>query len=187
VLLTESDETRLVHFIAQTACDLTGAAFAAFGLRSLNEEGQAPVPSEGNLFHLAAVVGVTPEQEALFRHMLLEEEGLLAPIFRHGVPVLVADVLTFASTETPAPAALRDVARPTAPAATLRDVPAEDTPSVGVPAGHPLVRSFLGVPVLASQGEVRGGLLVGHREPGHFTPEDKALLMGLARQAAVAL
>ncbi len=30
VLLTELDETRLVRFIAQTACDLTGAAFAAF-------------------------------------------------------------------------------------------------------------------------------------------------------------
>jgi len=187
VLLTELDETRLVRFITQTACDVTGAAFAAFSLQPRNDEGQATVPSEGNLFHLAAVVGATPEQEALSRHLLLEEEGLLAPIFRQGVPVLVADVLTFVPPGAPAPSALRDVARLAGQAVALSDVPAEDIPSVGVPPGHPLMRSFLGVPVLDSQGEVRGGLLVGHREPGHFTPEDQALLMGLATQAAVAL
>src|SRR5579864_2685021 len=90
-LMLELNETRLLHFIAQTACDLTGAAFAAFRLRPLHQEGQPLVPSEGNLFHLAAVVGATPEQEALFRHMPLEGEGLLAPLFHQGVPVLIAD------------------------------------------------------------------------------------------------
>lgn len=70
VLLTALAESRLVHFIAQTACDLTGAAFAAFSLQPPNNEDQAPVPSEGKLFHLAAVVGVTDEQAALFRHLL---------------------------------------------------------------------------------------------------------------------
>ena len=49
------------------------------------------------------------------------------------------------------------------------------------------MRSFLGVPVLDSQGEVRGGLLLGHNEPGRFTPEDEAFLAGLAAQAAVVL
>src|SRR5450759_2967854 len=94
-LMSELDEARLLHLIAETACDLTGATFAAFTLRPVNEEGQPLVPSEGNLFHLAAVVGVTPEQEALFRHMPLGGEGLLAPILRYGVPVRVANALTF--------------------------------------------------------------------------------------------
>lgn len=92
-LMRELDEERLLHLIAQTACELTGAAFAAFSLRPVDEEGQPLVPAEGALFHLAAVVGITAEQEALFHRMPLGGEGLLAPIFRHGVPVLVADAL----------------------------------------------------------------------------------------------
>lgn len=92
-LMRELDETRLLHLIAETACELTGADFAAFSVRPTDESGQLLVPSKGNLFHLAAVVGVTKEQEALFRRMPLGGEGLLAPIFRHGVSVLVPDVL----------------------------------------------------------------------------------------------
>ena len=92
-LSSELNESRLLHLIAETARDLTGAGFAAFTLRPVNELGQPLVPSEGNLFHLAAVVGVTEEQEALFRRMPLGGEGLLAPIFRHGVPVRVPDAL----------------------------------------------------------------------------------------------
>jgi len=89
----ELNETRLLHLIAETARDLTGAGFAAFTLRPVNELGQPLVAAEGNLFYLAAVVGVTEEQEALFRRMPLGGEGLLAPIFRHGVPVRVPDAL----------------------------------------------------------------------------------------------
>src|SRR5229473_735839 len=88
-LMSALDETRL----AETACELTGAEFAAFTLRPVNDEGEPLVPAEGGRFHLAAVAGVTPEQEALFRRMPLGGEGLLAPIFRHGVPVRVADAL----------------------------------------------------------------------------------------------
>jgi len=86
-LASELDETRLLHLIAETARDLTGAGFAAFTLRPVNEMGEPAVPSEGYLFHLAAVVGVTAEQEEWFRHVSLGGEGLLAPIFHHGIPV----------------------------------------------------------------------------------------------------
>jgi GAF domain-containing protein len=96
-LMLELNETRLLQFIAQIACELTGAAFAAFTLRPHNEEGQPLLPSEGKRFHLAAVVGATPEQEAFFHHMPSVGEGLLAPLFHQGVPVLVADVLAFLS------------------------------------------------------------------------------------------
>src|SRR5258708_32820207 len=86
-LMSALDETRL----AETACELTGAEFAALTLRPVNDEGEPLVPAEGGRFHLAAVAGVTPEQGALFRRMPLGGEGLLAPIFRPGGPVRVAD------------------------------------------------------------------------------------------------
>src|SRR6266446_4431481 len=187
-LMLVLNETRLLHFIAQTACELTGAAFAAFALRPLNKEGQPLVPSEGNRFHLAAVVGVTPEQEAFFRHRPAAGEGLLAPIFHQGVPVLVADVLAFHSPSgCSAPSDLRHAAREAAEAYALGKIPTQSLRSLGIPPGHPQVRSLLGVPVLDSQGKVRGGLLSGHSEPGRFMLEDEAILVGLAAQAAVAL
>jgi len=49
------------------------------------------------------------------------------------------------------------------------------------------VRSFLGAPLLDRKGQVIGGLLLGHTQPGKFSDEDEALLAGLAAQAAVAL
>lgn len=70
-LISERDEGRLLQRIAQTAVDLMGAEFAAFTLRPVNEHGELSVPSEGHLFHLAAVIGVTQEQEELFRRVPL--------------------------------------------------------------------------------------------------------------------
>ena len=191
-LMSELDETCLLTLIAQTACDLTGAAFAAFSLRSVNEQGQPLVPSEGHLFHLAAIVGVTPEQEALFRQMPLGEEGLLAPIFRYGVAVRVPDALEHIAHpvhHSPAanPRELYETAREAACAYAHGQLPSVDLRSLGVPRGHTIVRSFLGAPLLDHIGQVRGGLLLGHPEPGRFTQDDEALLIGLAAQAAVAL
>ena len=185
-LMSALDETRL----AETACELTGAEFAAFTLRPVNDEGEPLVPAEGGRFHLAAVAGVTPEQEALFRRMPLGGEGLLAPIFRHGVPVRVADALA----HLPQPEQTRatgqrnrDAARQAAFDYAHGQLSKESLRSMGVPRGHPVVRSFLGAPLLDRTAQVCGGLLLGHREPGQFTQDDEALLVGLAAQAAVAL
>jgi two-component system phosphate regulon sensor histidine kinase PhoR len=194
-LVSELDETRLLHLIAETARDLTGAGFAAFTLRPINELGQPLVPSEGSLFHLAAVVGVTREQEALFQRMPLGGEGLLAPIFRHGVAVRVADALAFVHRPENTQAArlramsieTRDSARQAAFDYAHGLLAKEGLRSLGVPRGHPVVRSFLGAPLLDRNGKVRGGLLLGHSEPGRFTHDDEVLLVGLAAEAAVAL
>src|SRR5205085_10941070 len=168
-LSRELNETRLLHLIAQTARDLTSAGFAAFTLRPVNELGQPLVPAEGNLFHLAAVVGVTGEQEALFRRMPLGGEGLLAPIFRHGVPVRVPDALALLQQADPSQAreastASRDAAREAAFDYVHGHLPKERLRYLGVPRGHPLVRSFLGVPLLDRQGQVIGGLPLGHTQ-----------------------
>jgi GAF domain len=66
-------------------------------------------------------------------------------------------------------------------------VPKDSFRGLGVPRGHPNVRSFLGIPLLDRNKEVRGGLLLGHVEPGKFTPEHEQVLTGLASQASVAL
>ena len=187
-LMKELDEKRLLHLIAVTACELTGASFAAFSVRPTDESGQLLVPSEGNLFHLAAVVGVTKEQEALFRRMPLGGEGLLAPIFRHGVSVLVPDVFThLPHTPEISKQASRDMAREAAFAFAHGQIASGELRSMGLPRGHPIMRSFLGAPLLDSDKQVRGGLLLGHTEPDRFTPEDEVLLGGLAAQAAIAL
>ena len=186
-LLREGDETRLITLIAESACDLTAAVFAAFAIRPVNEEGEPLLPAQGSLLHLATVVGVTPEQEALLRRMPLAGEGLLAPIFQHGVPVLVADALARLAPSTQQTQDARTAASEAAAAYAQGCISAEALLSLGVPEGHPVVRSFLGVPVLDRAGLVRGGLLLGHPEPHHFSKEDETLLVGLAGQAAVAL
>ena len=194
-LTSELEEKRLLHLIAETARDLTGAGFAAFTLRPINELGQPLVPSEGNLFFLAAVVGVTKAQEAQFQRMGLGGEGLLAPIFRHGVPVRVADALEYMPRPENIQSAKlrarslesRDSARQAAFEYAHGHRTKEGLRSLGVPAGHPLVRSFLGAPLLDRNGNVLGGLLLGHSEPDRFTQDDEVLLVGITAQAAVAL
>lgn len=204
----ELHETQLLRLIAQTACNLTEAGYAAFTLRPVDALGQLLGPSEGNHFHLAAVVGATPEEEELFRRMPLGGEGILAPIFRYGVTVRVDDALALlpashhASTARRHPAhsshaaasdgnapreSKRDAARRQALAYAHGKASADDLRAVGIPRGHPVTRSFLGAPLLDRDGNVRGGLLLGHNEPGRFTKDDEILLNALAAQASVAL
>jgi signal transduction histidine kinase len=187
-LMSERDEAHLFQLIVETARDLIGATFAAFTLRPFNEEGEPLIPSEGQLFDLAAIVGVTPEQEAQLRRMPLGGEGLLSPIFRHGVSVLVADASALMiQPDEPLAMDPRTAANQAALAYAHGQLPAEGLRALGTPPGHLLVRSFLGAPILDWTGEVRGGLLLGHSQPDQFTHEDQIVLAGLAALAAVAL
>ena len=199
-LASELDEEPLLKLIAQTACDLTGADFAAFTLRPVDPQGQPLVPSRGDLFHLAAVVGVTPEQEASFRQAPLGGEGLLAPVFRYAravripdaqavIPAHPGDVSGQGQRDTPSQRRARRLAAARAAAQAYAEAGSDyrSLRGVGIPLGHPTVRSFLGAPLLDRSGQVRGGLLLGHAEPDRFTEEDERLLVGLASQAATAL
>lgn len=62
-----------------------------------------------------------------------------------------------------------------------------NAPYAGMPPGHLPVRSYLAAPVLSRSGEVLGGLLFGHPEPGRFTERHERLLVGVAAQAAIAI
>jgi hypothetical protein len=57
----------------------------------------------------------------------------------------------------------------------------------GVPAAHPPVRSYLAVPVTTREGRLLGALLLGHGEPGVFTPHGERLAAAIAAQAAAAI
>ncbi len=62
-----------------------------------------------------------------------------------------------------------------------------NAPHHGMPHGHLPVRSYLAVPVVSRSGDVLGGLLFGHPEPGRFTERHESLVQGLAGQAAIAI
>ena len=68
----------------------------------------------------------------------------------------------------------------------LHDI-AEDPRSVGFPAHHPPMQTFLGVPILL-RGVAYGNLYLTEKEDGgDFTEEDEELTQLLAAQAAVAI
>jgi GAF domain-containing protein len=67
----------------------------------------------------------------------------------------------------------------------LQDV-AQHPSSYGFPAGHPVMRSFLGVPVRV-RGEVWGNLYLTEKDGGEFTDRDEEAVVVLADWAAVAI
>lgn len=192
-LTSELDEDRLLDVIARTAREMTNAQFAAFTLRPVDAFGEPLVPSEGSQFHLAAVVGVSSAEEALFRRMPLGGSGLLEPIFQKGVPVRVVDALALPRGTMHGHPVSESESESEAEASHSahqheRGLPHEiELRTAGFPPGHPIARSFLGAPLFDRQGRIRGGLLLGHAEPDRFTLEDETLLLGLAAQASVAL
>ncbi|HEY4895558.1 MAG TPA: GAF domain-containing sensor histidine kinase [Solirubrobacteraceae bacterium] len=58
--------------------------------------------------------------------------------------------------------------------------------SYGFPAGHPVMRGFLGVPVVV-RGQAWGNLYLAEKESGDFTEEDEQAAIVLADWAAVAI
>jgi signal transduction histidine kinase len=62
----------------------------------------------------------------------------------------------------------------------------DDARSVGVPAGHPPMRNFLGVPIL-HRGAARGGLYLTDKQSGPFTEADEEAAVILADWAATAI
>jgi PAS domain S-box-containing protein len=64
---------------------------------------------------------------------------------------------------------------------------ARNAPYLGIIESHVRVRSYLAVPVVLRSGEVFGGLLLGHSDPGAFSVRTERILTGIAAQAAVAI
>jgi PAS domain S-box-containing protein len=60
-------------------------------------------------------------------------------------------------------------------------------PYFGLSVGHPSVRSYLAVPVVARSGEILGSMFFGHPQPGVFTERTERIVAGIAAQAAIAI
>ncbi|WP_281407230.1 hybrid sensor histidine kinase/response regulator [Neorhizobium alkalisoli] len=63
----------------------------------------------------------------------------------------------------------------------------KNAPFSGMPEGHLPVRSYLAVSVTSRSGEVIGGILFGHPQPGRFRREHERLVVGAASQVAIAI
>ena len=180
------DEESVWRVLADTARDLTGAAFTAVIVRPVreeHEEGGPPVPPAGARVHLAVAVGLSQEQAASLRRILLSREELLAPLWQRGEPLRVPDPVALALLEEePATSAGQE-----ASAQTAQEQPQGEGPASRQPAGQLLVPAVLGVPLLASDGQVQGGLLAGHHAQAQVSREDEALLVSLTAQVALAL
>ena len=60
-------------------------------------------------------------------------------------------------------------------------------PRFDAPGGHPPLRSYMAVPVVARSGELLGTMFFGHPEPEVFTLKTERIVSGIAAQAAIAL
>jgi PAS domain S-box-containing protein len=60
-------------------------------------------------------------------------------------------------------------------------------PDFALSPGHPPLRSYLAVPVVARSGEVLGRLMFGHPEAAIFSERTERIVGGIAAQAAVAI
>src|SRR5260221_332841 len=118
------------------------------------------VDDKGESYSLFTVSGVP--REAFAKFPMPRNTAIFAPTFRGEGPVRSDDIL----------AAPRYGQNP---------------PHHGMPIGHLPVRSYLAIPVVSRSGEVIGGLLFGHPEPGIFSERAERIVVGIAGQAATAV
>jgi PAS domain S-box-containing protein len=116
-------------------------------------------PASGEVRMLHAVSGAAREAFEQFAHP--RSTPMFAPTFNGEGPIRLDDV-------------------------TAHPLYGQQT-DVGMPSGNLPVRSYLAVPVTASQGEVLGGMFFGHSQRGVFAEAHERLAVGVAAWAAVAL
>ncbi|TFW27953.1 hybrid sensor histidine kinase/response regulator [Massilia horti] len=113
----------------------------------------------GRLFTLYTMSGSTPAQFESFGEP--RATALFGPSLPSNVPIRSGDISS--------------------------DPRRRPTPYFGLPVGHPAVRSYLSVPVMARSGEILGNMYFGHPEPDVFGERAERIVSGIAAQAAVAI
>jgi signal transduction histidine kinase len=159
-LTSEFDLQRLLQMMTDAARRLTAAEYATFFL--IPEITGGEIPRSKVVFTLAAISG---ENERLTAHFRRLGEGSLGPVEGLG---LLEPVFWGGSS-------------------ILVDDVASDERYIGVPRGHIVVRSFLGVCLRAREGTPLGAFLIGDSRPGRFTQRHFELVEALGAQAAVAI
>lgn len=152
-------------------------------LRSLLRASQAVVEDielEHMLRHIAeaAVALVEAQYGALG---VIDRDGRLEQFIHVGMPDVLAHEIGHLPEGLGILGAVIDSEHPI----RLDDL-GEDPRSVGFPAHHPPMRSFLGVPIRV-RGEIYGNLYLTDPAAGSFTDEDEELVLALASTAAIAI
>ncbi len=143
-LTKELDQGVVLARVLETACELTGARYAALGI--LNDD-----RSELAQF---LTLGIDPETQQAIGE-LPRGRGVLGALINDPRPLRLGEVGEHAS-------------------------------SYGFPAGHPVMRSFLGVPIVI-RGEVWGNLYLTEKIGGAFEEQDEEAAVILADWAAIAI
>jgi signal transduction histidine kinase len=112
---------------------------------------------------------------------LISPDGGLEEFIHVGMPPDAVDLIGHLPEGLGLLGALIDDPRP-----IRLDQISDDARSVGFPAGHPPMDSFLGVPVRVRD-TVYGNLYLSHGVGGHFTAEDEQLIQSLAATAGFAI
>ncbi|GAA0731449.1 PAS domain S-box protein [Sphingomonas sp. ABOLD] len=180
-----------IHQIAISCEDVSEERNAQAALETLNRVGAA-LSAEHDLERLVqmltdAGVALTGASVGAFFHNVMDESGERLHLFT----LSGEDRDRFESLGRPRATAVfapifRNVVMRSDDVTREPDY-GQNTPHHGMPAGHPVVTSYLAVPVVSRDRSVLGGLLFGHSLPGRFTARHEELARTLAAQAAVAI
>jgi PAS domain S-box-containing protein len=154
----ELDLSRAVQVVTDAATELTGAAFGSFFYNVYDP--QAEQAGRSGRYRLYSLSGAP--REAFASLPMPRNTALFEKTFNGEGIVRVDDV-----TQDPRYGL--------------------SAPFHGMPPGHLPVRSYLAAPVISRSGEVLGGLLFGHPEPGVFDARAERIVVGIAAQAATAI
>lgn len=144
-LLSRHRLDQVLQEVADVACDVVGARYAALGV----------LDDEGGSLSAFVTSGLTAAEQRRIGG-LPRGHGLLGLVIREARPIRTADILKHPN-------------------------------SHGFPAGHPAMKSFLGVPISTGR-VVFGNLYLADKKGApEFTAEDETIAVLLATQAAVAV
>ena len=160
ILASTRDLRSLLRAATEAATGVSGAHFGAFFHVGQAGEGSEQEAPEGTLFSLYTLSGTT---SAAFSSVDAARAGaLFGPVLRAQGLVRIDDIE-------------RDERH------------AGSAPQFGLPEGHPPLRSYMAVPVVARSGELLGTMLFGDPEPGIFSERSERIVSGIALQAAIAV
>ncbi|HYE49525.1 MAG TPA: ATP-binding protein [Azospirillaceae bacterium] len=178
--------------LAETAGDAAAPRAEARRLEILNRTGTL-LAAELDLERLLqaitdAAVEVTGAQFGAFFYSVVDDEGQALSLYTlSGMPHAAFDRFPMPRmTEVFGPT-LRGEAVVRSGDITQDPRYGRNAPHRGMPDGHPPVRSYLALPVVARTGEVQGALFFGHAEPDVFDETAERIVLALASQAAVAI
>jgi PAS domain S-box-containing protein len=155
---SENDTPRIAQIVTDASVELTGAEIGAFFYKVADESGEA--------YTLVATSGESMERFANFP--VPKTTTVFAPTF-DGSSIVRSDDITldarYGKNELP-----------------------QGTPDPHPTAArHPVIRSYLAVPVVSRAGGVIGGLFLGHSTAALFSEREERRLIGLAAESAVAM